>query len=199
MTCEGLTKKGERCKKLPSKHNTFCYLHIPESEIAPLLTPETNDCSQKPEVNCSQNSCVDLRPKKVHLIPMGIRDVDGDGYCFWRALSVCFNDNEHDFRPIMRKCFETKAHDETISATWVELWEIPVIAKLLDINITIVHIQDMEPYVYYCSNKGISDSFKYNSIDTTNGPCIFFTGNHYMAIIRSKNVKWDWDSFIERF
>lgn len=196
MTCEGVTKKGARCKKLPLKHNKFCYLHVSEGGNQSLKEDFTVSAS-----NLYPFILYDpITPPIFKSLPikLGIRDVDGDGYCFWRALSVCLNDTEDDYKSFLYKCMAAKKEDEIISYTWVEFHEIPIIAKILKINISVVHFQQGELYVYFCHNTGEIDSYKYISIDPKIGPCIYFTGNHYMSIVLSKNIKFEWEKYINK-
>lgn len=202
MTCAGITKKGLQCRKLPLKTSKYCHLHDGNDSDFEKLSLQDDTLVKAKSLEWTSNISHDLiSPPIVKNLPvkLGIIDVLGDGYCFWRALSVCLENNEESYRKYIYKCMENKSVDESISYTWVEFHEVPVISRILKLNISIVHIQEGVPYVYFCKDNGEIETYKYITIDPKIGPCIYFTGNHYMSIVWSKNVKIEWETYISKF
>lgn len=128
-------------------------------------------------------------------------NVKGDGFCFWRALSVIIHGDENDYREILTNVMVHKKDDQEVSESWVGLDEICIVAQILKQNITVILIHEFEPCVYFFSSDGTIDMHKYESLDLSRGPCIFFTGNHYLAIVETSDSdpiwKRTWDRFLD--
>lgn len=188
MTCEGVTKSGSKCKKPPQKGLDFCHLHVNQCVLVEHTLSE-----QK-----STSSVVDVPAK----LKYSLQNVAGDGHCFWRALSVCLSGNETQYTNYITKCLAAKSSSDTISKTWVEFHEVPVISRLLGISIAVYfHPRDVKRilnidlakdtthkglFVYKCSNTGdidtgpFIDDHQLTNIDAN----ILFVPGHYMAIVQ---------------
>lgn len=182
MICEGVTKAGSKCKKPRRKGFEFCHLHM------------TSTVSTKPE-STSDNQCLPTKPK------YSIKNVAGDGYCFWRALSVCLTGSEIRYMSYLETCLTTKSSSDIISNTWVEFHEIPVISRLLGVSIAVYFYprdikrilnidltKDKGLFVYKCSGSGDIDTGPFvdeRQLVDVDANIIFVPG-HYMAIVEHR-------------
>jgi hypothetical protein len=131
------------------------------------------------EYLCKANLCVNIFEGKPKII-----DVRGDGYCFWRSLAVAIFDDEHQYRQLLDCCMINKEPDDHISRTYVEFYEIPLIAKFIKRKISIYAVLEGKMCIYTCFPDGnienivSSDRVRIRPQEIH----IAFTHNHYQAI-----------------
>ena len=120
------------------------------------------------------------------ILDLCTRKVKGDGFCFWRSLSVCLYGNEEKYLELLNSVLKIKNRDEIVSKTWVEFWEIVVISRILNLNISIIHqSKDRIFYEYLCRSDGsIHTGVIPKTFDILSNNYIFFNINHYDPLIR---------------
>jgi hypothetical protein len=82
-------------------------------------------------------------------------------------------------------CFNSKELDEVISKKNVEFWEIPVISRILRLNIKVYLVIDGKLYCYESSETGDSDSYEVppKSIHSPTGISILYVPGHYRPLV----------------
>lgn len=129
---------------------------------------------------CIIDRCVNFFGPRV-----GIVDVIGDGYCFWRAMSYCVFYSQEHYKSFLYKCMHSKKQEETISTVFVEFWEIPIIAKYCKRQINVYLVQKGKLCKYICNHNGVTDSYTVSKREhiKMGEVNIVYTPGHYKALV----------------
>lgn len=192
MICIGTTSVGERCKQYRIIPSNYCKRHDPERISVYSSDNERDNSDLDFTLSDLDNLSDDIsEPSKLEfIIPehqnLGVINVKGDGYCFWRALSLCLYGNQNSYSELSEKCINEKSDDEIVSSKWVEFHEIPIISKILGITINIVHYMEEEIYLYICLPSGEIENKIYpcemNPSETE--VYIYYVPGHYTSIVK---------------
>lgn len=197
MICIGTNAVGERCKQLMTQYSNYCQRHDIDdissfssdnstgvSDIDIKLSDLEREMFNDDFTDYGSHRKIEFRiPDQEHL---GVVNVDGDGSCFWRALSVCLYGHQDRFDELAEKCIDKKSDEDIINLTWVEFYEIPVISKILKITINIIHYLEEEIYLYICLPDGEIEQKKYpcELNPSSENVYIYFVPGHYTSVVR---------------
>lgn len=189
MICIGTNPAGERCKQIRMKSSSYCLRHDPDTisvqSFGDAELEELEFFFDDVDMHVSEKETkIEFKiPDQEHL---AVINVEGDGYCFWRALSVCLYGDQYKYEGLAKTCLHLKDENETISLTWVEFHEIPIISKLLKITINVIHYMENEIYLYICLPDGKIENIKYPcELDPSDkNVYIYFVPGHYTSVVK---------------